>query len=68
VHNRIRTKAADAEGRQGLARYMIRCPFALNKMSYEQRSDMVSYRSRMRAMLKRNYQLMLAWKCEAVSS
>ncbi len=28
VHNRIRSKAADAEGRQRLARYMIRCPFA----------------------------------------
>lgn len=29
VHNRIRSKASDAEGRQRLARYMIRCPFAL---------------------------------------
>ncbi len=29
VHKRIRSKAADAEGRQRLARYMIRCPLAL---------------------------------------
>jgi len=29
VHNRIRSKAADAKGRQRLARYTIRCPFAL---------------------------------------
>jgi hypothetical protein len=28
VHNRIRSKAADTDGRQRLARYMIRCPFA----------------------------------------
>ena len=26
VHNRIRSRAADAEGRQRLAGYMIRCP------------------------------------------
>ena len=30
VHNRIRSKAADAKGRQRLARYTIRCPFALD--------------------------------------
>lgn len=34
-HNRVRTQASDATGRQCLARYMIRCPFALNKMSYD---------------------------------
>ena len=68
VHNRIRSKAADAEGHQRLARYMIRCPFALNKMSYDRNSGMVIYRSKMHATLKRNYQLMPALKCEAVSS
>lgn len=62
VHNRIRTKAADAEARQRLARYMIRCPFALNKMSYDGKSAMVIYRSKLHATLKRNYQLMPAVK------
>jgi hypothetical protein len=62
VHNRIRTQAADAEGRQRLARYMIRCPFALNKMSYDGKSGMVIYRSKLHATLKRNYQLMPALK------
>jgi len=60
VHNRIRSPAADAEGRQRLARYMIRYSFARNKMSHEQRFGMVIYRSKMHATLKRNYQLMPA--------
>lgn len=35
VHNRIRTQAVEAEGRQRLARYMIRCPFANGLPSLE---------------------------------
>ncbi len=34
---------------------MIRCPFALNKMSYDQKSGMVIYRSKLHATLKRNH-------------
>ncbi len=60
VHNRIRAKADDADGRQRLARYMIRCPFALEKMRYDDKSGMVIYRSKLHATLKRNYQLMPA--------
>ena len=41
---------------------MIRCPFALNKMSYDQKSGMVICRSKLHATLKRNYQLMPALK------
>ena len=62
VHNRIRSKAADAKGRHSLARYMIRCPFALEKMRYDNKSAMVIYRSKLHATLKRNYQLMPALK------
>jgi len=51
VHNRIRTQAAEAEGRQRLARYMIRCPFSLNKMSYDGKSGMVIYRSKLHTAL-----------------
>ena len=54
VHNRVRCKGNDAEGRQRLARYMIRCPFALNKMSFDQNSGTVIYRSKPHATLKRN--------------
>ena len=68
LHNRIRSEAADAEERQQLARYMIHCPFALNKMSYDGKSGMVIYRSKLHATLKRNYQPMLVLKCEAVNS
>jgi hypothetical protein len=46
-----------AEGRQRLARYMIRCPFALEKMRYDPGSGMVIYRSRLHATLKRNYHI-----------
>jgi len=60
VHNRVRSKGNDAEGRQGLVRHMIRCPFALHKMSFDQNSGTVIYRSKLHATLKRNYQLMPA--------
>jgi hypothetical protein len=46
VHNRIHAKADDAEGRQRLARYMIRCPFALEKIRYDAKSGMVVYPSK----------------------
>ncbi len=62
VHNRVRSKANDAEARQRLARYMIRCPFALNKMSFDQNPGTVFDRSKPHATLKRNYQLMPALK------
>jgi len=63
VHNRIRSKAADADGRQRLARYLIRCPFALEKMRYDASSGMLIYPSKLHSTLKRNYQLMPALKC-----
>ena len=54
--------AADAKGRQRLARYMIHCPFVLEKMRYDQKSGMVICCSMLHAILKRNYQLMPALK------
>jgi hypothetical protein len=60
VHNQIRVKAHDAEGRKQLARYMIRNPFALEKMTYDKQTGMVIYRSKFHASLKRNYQLLPA--------
>jgi len=62
VHNRVYTKANDAEGRQRLSRYMVCCPFSLEKMCYAPNSGMVIYRSKLHATLKRNYQLMPAIK------
>ena len=60
VHNRIHVRAHDAEGRKRLARYMIRNPFALEKMTYDRQSGMVIYRSKLHATLKRNFQLLAA--------
>jgi len=58
VHNQVRIRAGDAEGRRHLARYMNRAPLALEKMRYQAESGMVIYRSRMHARLERNFQLM----------
>jgi len=62
VHNQVRVKAHDAAGRRRLARYMIRNPFALAKMTYDPNTAMVIYRSKLHATLKRNYQLLPALK------
>ncbi|MDP6673822.1 MAG: transposase [Gammaproteobacteria bacterium] len=62
VHNQVRVQAGDADGRRRLARYMIRNPFALAKMTYDPKTTMVIYRSQLHATLKRNYQLMPALK------
>ena len=58
VHNSVRVRGHDAEGRIKLAQYMLRAPFSLEKMTYDARSGMVIYRSRMHQGLKRNFQLM----------
>ena len=48
----------DAEGRGQLARYMLRAPLSLEKMTYDTATGTVIYRSKMRLGLKRNFQLM----------
>jgi len=51
AHNPVRTN--NAEGRQRLARYMICCPFSLEKMRDAADSGMLIYRSKPHATLKR---------------
>jgi len=58
VHNGVRARASDAEGRKKLAQYMLRAPFSLEKMTYLPETGMVMYRSHMHKGLKRNFQLM----------
>ena len=58
VHNQIRVMASDLEGRKHLARYMIRTPFALEKMTCDKQTGMVLSRSKLHATLKRNFQLL----------
>jgi hypothetical protein len=58
VHNEVRIGASDENGRQQLARYMIRAPFSLEKTEYKPDKGVVVYRSKMHASLKRNFQIM----------
>lgn len=58
VHNGVRVRASDPEGRKKLAQYMLRAPLSLEKMTYLPDTGMVLYRSHMHKGLKRNYQLM----------
>jgi len=58
VHNGVRVRAGDAEGRKQLAQYMLRAPFSLEKMTYLPQTGMVMYRSHLHKSLKRKFQLM----------
>ena len=58
VHNGVRVRAGDIEGRKKLAQYMLRAPPSLEKMTYDAKTGMVIYRSHMHKGLKRNFQLM----------
>jgi hypothetical protein len=58
VHNGVRVRARDAEGRKKLAQYMLRAPFSLEKLIYLPETGMVMYRSHMHKGLKRNFQLL----------
>ena len=58
VHNAVRVRAHDSDGRKRLAQYMLRAPFALEKMTYDAGNGMVIYRSHLHKSLKRNFQLM----------
>lgn len=58
VHNDVRIRGYDGAGRTKLAQYMLRAPLPLEKMTYDTRSGIVIYRSRMHSGLKRNFQLM----------
>jgi hypothetical protein len=58
AHNAVRVGSHDASARRRLAQYMLRAPFSLEKMTYDQDSGTVLYRSRMHKTLKRNFQIM----------
>jgi hypothetical protein len=58
VDNQVRIEAGDNDGRQQLARYMIRAPFSPDKTEYKSEQGVIVYRSKPHAMLKRNFQIM----------
>ncbi len=58
AHNEVRVPAEDAEGRKKLAGYMPRAPMSLEKMTYDDATGTVIYRSKMHLGLKRKFQVM----------
>jgi len=46
VHNGVRVRTGDAEGRKKLTQCMLRAPLSLEKMSYDAKTGMVLYRPR----------------------
>jgi hypothetical protein len=50
-----KSEAGDRRGRESLAQYILRSPFSLEKMTYQQRSQTVLYRSKMNPVLKTNF-------------
>ncbi len=58
VDNKVHVGANDPEGRRQLARYMIRNPFSLGKMEYKEKQNVVVYRSKLHATMRRNFQIM----------
>ena len=63
AHNEVSVAAEDTEGRKTLAGYVLHVPMSLRKMTYDAATGTVSYRSKMHAGLKRNFQVMsgAAW-------
>jgi len=55
VDNQVRIEAGDSEGREQLARYMIRARFSLEKTEYKAEQGVIVYRSKLHATLKRNF-------------
>jgi Putative transposase len=60
LHNAVRIGAHDAEGRRAVAEYILRSPFSLEKMQYQAKTGTIIYRSKMHAVLKRNFEVFSA--------
>jgi Putative transposase len=55
VHNQVKIKSRDRRGRESLAQYILRSPFSLEKITYQQQTKTVLYRSKMNPVLKKNF-------------
>jgi Putative transposase/Transposase zinc-binding domain len=55
VHNQVKIKSRDRGGQESLAQYILRSPFSLEKMTYQQQTKTVLYRSKMNPVLKKNF-------------
>jgi hypothetical protein len=57
VNAAVRIGAADATGRENLARYLIRAPFSMNKIRYDTKAQSVIYKTRMVPGANRNFEV-----------
>jgi hypothetical protein len=57
LHNAVRIGAADLDGRRGVAEYILRSPFSLEKMRYQANTGTTIYQSKMHPVLKRNFEV-----------
>jgi hypothetical protein len=57
VNAAVRIGAADAVGRENLARYLIRAPFSMNKIRYDHAAQSVIYKTKMIAGSNRNFEI-----------
>ena len=55
IHNQVKIKSRDRRGRESLAQYILRSPFSLEKITYQQQTKTVLYRSKMNPVLKKNF-------------
>jgi Putative transposase len=61
VDNSVRIVRGDEKGVTALAQYIIRNPFSLDKLSYNQKTDMVVYKSKMtHGKYKKNFSISTA--------
>ncbi len=60
VHNGKPVKRGDDEGLERVAQYIIRNPFSEKKMTYNEQTSTVIYRSRKHANTKRNFEVFSA--------
>jgi hypothetical protein len=60
VHNAVRIAAQDEAGRRALAEYVLRSPFAQEKLRYHAKTGTIIYRSKMHPVLKRNFEVFSA--------
>jgi hypothetical protein len=57
VHNAVRIGGQDSAGRRAAAEYILRSPFSQQKMRYHAKSRTMIYPSKIRPVLKRNFEV-----------
>jgi hypothetical protein len=53
--HQVKIKSRDRRGRESLAQYILRSSFSLEKITYQQQTKTVLYRSKMNPVLKKNF-------------